>query len=574
MAKKTEMSFWAMIRTIVIGALFVFGFEAGARKTGFMDPLDLPDAYLGFPGSTPLFQEIEVEGGIKILKTATNKPMYRETAFTRKRPDDQFRVFCIGASCTRSDSFMRPDGSYPAMLEIYLQSILRDGRRARVINAGGGGMGTIQHVEVLREVLTYEPDLIVICPETGDKNYVPPAPEGIMAQKDDADPLRVTLRRFLSESRLYISAREALRETAYVPSGGASKQSAFAAFFLYSLSLPFSGETFTRLFDFKRDRIPVVMEHPIPRSDVEEVHERYKRNIVLMSDLCKAADVPMVLIAPLRNLKASIYYRAYVDPSEIKPGMKGEWYVQYEAGLKAKTEKRYKDAIHHLQRARDQYVVDRDELLAYALGECHEAMGDFEKARREYELPYLNNPSSRNVRIVANQHGIPFSDPYNRLVRVSENGIPGYDAFTDSVHPMPKTNRIIAMSVVDTLRTQEWFDLAPYESQRVADVEVMKLVDALEAPEHTRMIKALLEGRYEDAARIGQSLDERELIANRTLEPHYLGWALTRLGRVKEAEALYKKLRRQYGPFDDVVPLSGDEDIIRVAFQGELFAWF
>lgn len=414
----------------------------------------------------------------------------------------------------------------------------------------------------------------MICPETGDKNYVPPAPQGVMAEKDDEDPLRVKLRRTLSKSRLYVTAREALRKAAYVPEGGVPKHSAFSAFFLYSLSLPFSEVTFTRLFDFKRDRIPVIMEHPISRDEVSVVHERYKRNIVEMKDLCAAADVPMILVAPLRNLKASIYYRAYVDPSEFKEGGKGTWFVSYESALKAKAEGRYKDALKDFQKAREQYLVDRDELLAYSMGECHEALGDFERARREYELPYLNNPSSRNIRIAAGAHEIPLCDPYNLLLRVAENGIPGYDSFTDSVHPMPKTNRVIAMSVIEAIREQGWFDLEPYAAQREADVEVHKLIDALEAPEHTRMIKALLEGRFEAAVEIGYSLDERELIANRTLEPHYLGWGLTKLGRTEEALALYKKLRRQYGPFENVTELGDDEDVIRVAFQGELFAWF
>src|SRR6185503_12961762 len=67
------------------------------------------------------------------------------------------------------------------LLEIYLGCLLAD-KAPRVLNAGGGGAGSIQNLEVVREVLNDQPDLLVIYPEGGEKNLVPPLPQGIMAR--------------------------------------------------------------------------------------------------------------------------------------------------------------------------------------------------------------------------------------------------------------------------------------------------------------------------------------------------------------------------------------------------------
>lgn len=576
-AQTSGSAFWVLVRTLAVATLFVVGFEAVARHFDLLDPTELDDVYLGFPGTSELYRKEQVADGRWIHRTSPNKlKVYREVTFRVEKPQEEFRVFCIGASTTRSDSFMVPDGSYPAMLEIYLAELMPD-RKVRCINSGGGGMSSIQNLEVLREVLHYQPDLICICPEAGDKNLIPPSPEGVMAVKDDDDPLRVPVRRALSRSRLYVGARETLRRVQQDDREDAAMRSAFSAFFLYAIGRPFATDSFSRLFELKHDRVPTVMPYAIPAAEIDRAHARFRANLHEMARLCRAASVPLIFLMPLRNPKASFYLRFHIDPSEIKPGRQEEWQDLYTRGLAAKQAGRHEEALRLLKQVRELYVDDRDEILAFYLGECLEQLGRTAEARAEYELPYQRNPSTTILKQTVEELGVPTANPYPLVVRNTKDGIPGYDEFTDSVHPMPDTNRAIALSIIELIRAREMLPLAGRDRQRVAEAAVKTRVSKFSAPEHNRMVKAMVEGRVDDAIKIGRSLPENVLIEERLLEPLYLGWALTMKGDIDGSRDLYRKLRRfrLKGMEDQALPaLDSDADVIRVAFAGDVFAWF
>jgi hypothetical protein len=182
------------------------------------------------------------------------------------------------------------------------------------------------------------------------------------------------------------------------------------------------------------------------------------------------------------------------------------------------------------------------------------------------------------VREVAEELSVPFADAYPLVVRQSANGIPGYDEFTDSVHPMPATNRSSALAIIETLRRDRVIPALQddREAMAAAENEVRGLLRNMKPPEHNRMLKAILDGKAQEAVEIGRAMPERVMIEERTLEPLYYGWALTRSGRMGEARALHDRLRAHHWRRSSVaVPsLDTDEDIIRNAFAGDVFAWF
>jgi len=568
-----------LTRSIAVAACFVLAFEVVARLTGWLDPTDRPDPYLGFPGTSPLYRTERADDGSTVMRRSPNKGMYRPEEFPAEKPAGEFRVFCIGGSSVRLDLFMDPDGSFSNMLEIYLQKALPEGRTARVINAGGGGAGSVHNLETLREVLDLQPDLLVVYPEGGEKNLIPPAPQGLMARADDASPARVLARRLLAPLRSYVAARELYNASLPDRAKAAANLSVFAIFAAYSITRPFSADNFTRLFELKRDRVPPLLAHPIPAEEITHAHERFERNLLKMAELAKDQGIPLLFVYPLRNIEASFYLRFHVDPSEILPGQVAAWRLAYEDGLRAKREGRWAEAIVALRAVRTHYVEDHDEILAYYLGECFERLGRWEEARAEYEKPYLRHPMRALITKAAAESGVPLIDPYPYLIRISEHGLPGYAEFSDSFHPLPKVSRMIARAIIDGIRTQDLVPgLRPADAPALAaaDQFVQRLIASCPEPIALRMLRAIESGDNKEAIRLGRTLPRDQLYSElHIFEAIYLGWALTRDGDLGGAREVYEGLKSSpWRPPGGLPPLETDADIVINAYGGDLFAWF
>jgi lysophospholipase L1-like esterase len=82
-----------------------------------------------------------------------------ETFQARKQPG-VFRIICIGGSVTEGWPFQHLF-SYPQLLELILRDVLPD-RKIEVINAGISGSDSSSDQELERELLKFEPDLLLI----------------------------------------------------------------------------------------------------------------------------------------------------------------------------------------------------------------------------------------------------------------------------------------------------------------------------------------------------------------------------------------------------------------------------
>lgn len=569
-------SWMRFLRSLAIAALFVVGFEWACRRFDRLDPAMAVDPYQGFPGTSRLFQPATAGDGVGIYKTALNKlDRYRAQTFTQEKKSGEFRVFCIGGSGVRSDAFMDPDGSFPQMLFLYLRAAMPD-RTVTVLNCGGGGTGSVQNLEVVREIVDYEPDLVVVMPEGGEKNMIPPSPQGVMAKEDDASPLRVEARRLLTKLRLYHGLRDLYRACLAPARPGQAQPSAFGAFVSAIVSRNFSPDVFTRFLEYKVDRPPVLLDWPIPKEEIELAHERFQRNLERIAEISSDAKVPLLFVTPLRNLRSSFYLRFHIRPDEIAAGKIDEWRARYEAGLAAKRERRFEEAIVELERVRALYVTDDDSILAYYLGECHEALGRKDAALVEFEKTYLRHPMRAQIAAVGAKKQVPVVDPYPELLKAASDVIPGFSEFTDSVHPMPKTNRIFARTIYETMRSTRFSSLPSLDDPPMqnADKVVLALCARLKTPPATLMSEAIRVGDYETVVKLAEAIPDKDLLINYGAALSY-GWALSRLGRHVEAREFFLKLKARWsGPGFMRVPLATDEEMIEIAYTGDVFHWF
>ncbi len=581
------------VQTAVAG-LALAGFELGARTAGCLDPTERPDPYLGFAGTSPLFRLETDANGLEVFRTSPNKGehpppesgmppgSYRTESFLARKPERAIRIFCLGGSSVRSDAYDRR-GTFPAMLEAGLAAIAGPDVRVEVLNVGGGGTGSYQYREVAREVRHYGADLLVVYAEAGERKYIPPMPEGLLAAGDARAPARPVARRLLAPLRGYVALRETLawlRNPPY-PALASSKAppSAFATAAIHAAMAPFSETTFTRILEFKRDRVPVVMEPAVSPAAIATAHEGFVSNLLALVEDARAAGVPVLFVDTVRSLKADFYLRSFVEKDDFLPDPQTfrNWRAHYELGLAMKKEARYPRAVTELEAARRSYRRDKDELLALYLGQCHEAMGDFESARREYERFFLQRPLRTRLQEVVRRSGAAYVDPFPALAEASPNGIPDETMFTDAFHPQIETNRVIAETILRAIVEKSLVpgvaagpDRLQGATRRMAFSTV-----GVELNARRRIQVAVYRGAFQEAVELGKQLPLRLLFYPDLM---YLGWAQTKQGDRAAARRTWEALRLQVltegGSSMNVPRLETDADVVREVFDGDIFSEF
>lgn len=561
---------------MLVGALFLGSTELGLRSVGAFDPTELPDPYMGFPGSGPLYRKVEKQGQA-IFEVSPNKlQRYRAQQFPCEKAAREFRVFCLGGSSVMSEHYKKPDGSFPNFLQLYLRA-LSTKRMARVINAGGAGTGSVQNLEVLREVVHKGADLIVLYPEGGEKNLIPPAPGGLLALRDEQSPARVYARRHLAELHTYCAARELFAAALPANPTGTRLPSAFSTIVAHALSKPFSEQTFSRLFELKQDRPPVLMDSPIPSEEIQRANARFRESLQEGARIAHEAGAGLLLVLPQHNLEHSFYLRFHITPEELRPGTEAQWRARYAEGLALKREGRAAAALPVLESIRELYTQDRDDILAYYIAQCHGELGRHDEELRELRAIYERHPMIRELRALAAEQGIPLVDPFDALLEAANGRVPGHDFFSDAYHPMPHTSRIIARTIAKAVEAN---GLLPgsqgFGTRRMQNCEKAceRMLEQVSLPVHYRIFAAIRAKDYDQAVAIAQSMPAKRFYGS-PVAPFYLGWALTRAQRFEDARIVFQELQQRFGDETLELPdLDTDEGLIIHAFQGDVFAIF
>jgi len=105
------------------------------------------------PGGRGPEQELRINPELVRLN---NKPRH----FNREKAPGVFRIFCIGGSTTQGWPFQHVL-SYPDLLGLELKDVLPN-RRIEVINAGVVGSDSFSDIPLLKQLLQYDPNLILI----------------------------------------------------------------------------------------------------------------------------------------------------------------------------------------------------------------------------------------------------------------------------------------------------------------------------------------------------------------------------------------------------------------------------
>ena len=387
------------------------------------------DPFVGFRAVQPLFVLSDDGQRYEIAKSRLD--FFRPDSFAAKKPPNTFRVFCLGGSTVQGRPFAI-ETSFPTFLELSLQAAEPD-RRWEIVNCGGVSYASYRLVPILAEVLQHQPDLIIVY--TGHNEFLEDRTYGHVKRIPMifAWPMKQ-----LAKTRTYHFLSQLLQ--ARTPSEPTQQPDRPLLPAEVDAMLEHRGglEKYHRDAKWRRD-----------------VEAHFEFNLTHMVALAREADVPLLLVNPVANLRDC-------------PPFKN----QHRQGLTEQNRQRWEKLIaeasqHHgansaetlrlLQEARE--IDDRHAGLRYLLAKTHDSMGKWTSARKEYiaakenDICPLRILESMNQAVLdtAETTDTPLVDVRRMYEEISDGGIPGGMYLIDHVHPSIEGHQLIADLIASKL---------------------------------------------------------------------------------------------------------------------------
>jgi len=159
--KKTTI--FNVLASTVVPILIFLIIEIGLYITGVENTYENEDPYLGFEGITPLFKkqsQTQSDGVSKFITQKNKLAWFNYQEFKVDKPKNGFRVFCFGGSTTAGRPYSSTT-AFPNWLKLNLQKI-DPTKSFEVINVGGISYASYRIINLIEEMINYQPDLFVV----------------------------------------------------------------------------------------------------------------------------------------------------------------------------------------------------------------------------------------------------------------------------------------------------------------------------------------------------------------------------------------------------------------------------
>jgi len=411
-AKSWKRSLLFRVGAIAVGVLPFLLFELTLWCCGWQGSDAVTDPYIGFTEIRPLFV---VNGEGSEYEIASNRmPLFCEAQFPAVKVADEFRVFCVGGSTVQGRPFA-PNTSFSKWLQLRLEK-LDPTRKWTVVNCGGVSYASYRLVPIVKEVLDYEPDLIVLY--TGQNEFL---------EDRTYDQIKKTpswigrTHGRLSSLRSYSFLRSRLKE---IKSEAVDPENVLPAD--VEARLDFQGG----LAQYHRDD-----------SWREKVILHFEKNLNGMISAIHEAGVPLILCNPVTNLMDSSPFKSQ-HSSIMTDSQLSKFESEWQA-LNDRTEGRVE---WEELKARLETLVEMNPRHAeahYRLGQVCQQLGELESAKRHLVLAKeedvcplrILEPMYAAIHRVAKERDAPIVDVKAFFESVAPDGIPGRESMLDHVHP-------------------------------------------------------------------------------------------------------------------------------------------
>ena len=402
--------------------------EAALRIGGWQQTNAVHDPFVGFTEIRPLFEPNPQGTHYEISKSRL--PLFQPDSFLIEKPDDEFRIFCVGGSTVQGRPFSI-ETSFSTWLEMNLNTT--DGSKNwQAINCGGVSYASYRLAPIVDEILKYEPDLIVLY--TGHNEFL--------------------------EDRTY----ESIRQT---PAWIARSHDRLSALKTYSFlrsqfvanpadqnetenTLP--AEVEARL-DFKNG---LEQYH---RDDLwkQEVTQHFNLNLRRIISAVRAADVPIILCNPACDLRDSAPFKSQhrIDISAADREKFSNVRLKFQnTDTAEQTAEFEKQTLQRLLEIDAEHAMSHFKYATFCLaqGEGELAKHHFLKSKELDICPLrATEPIYETIAAVIQEFELPSIDVRNEFSLRAPDGIAGRESLIDHVHPTIHGHQLIAEMLLEEM---------------------------------------------------------------------------------------------------------------------------
>ena len=391
------------------------------------------DPLSGFSQSGRLF---ELDQRDEVYRTATARGLFfGDQEFAAEKPEDGFRVFCLGGSTVRGRPFTT-ESSFTRWLDLELAD-RSEGRTIEAVNCGGLSYASYRLRPIVAEVLRYRPDLIVVA--TGHNEFLEDRSYRGLKDRNAAVAWledRAMSLRTVTWCRRWLQSDEPEKQSEGPEEVQArlDEQRGFASYF--------------------RDA-----------AWQDEVVSQYVESLKAMIAACRRAEVPLVLVRLGSNLRDCPPFKSE-HRDGITPGELSTWQAAMDAGVAATDERRLDQALMAFREAEE--IDDQFALVAWRIARTLDRLGRPEEAatayRRARDLDVcplrMITRLDKSLQRVASQSGTPLVDAAGAIEADSDDGLPGSDWYVDHVHPTLRGHQRIAELLVEEIGRGGWLELS------------------------------------------------------------------------------------------------------------------
>jgi hypothetical protein len=383
------------------------------------------DPYISFAGSRPLF--VRNADGTRFETDPERLFYFCPQTFPASKTKNTFRIFCIGGSTVQGRPYSA-ETAFSTWLKLNLE-VLCPQRNIEVVNCGGISYASYRLRPILQELLGYEPDLLFLY--TGQNEFL--EERTYHRLKRVPRPL-IRLHRSLLRLHSYrvvnhaVHSRQALKRP--------------------KLELPL--EVNPKL-DLEAGAQTYQRDLPGQQGTIE--HFRY--NLEQMVRMAQQADIPIVLMNPISNLKDC-------------PPFKSEFRADLTEQERQRIDLLWEKARHwdktdpwgKLSLMEQAVALDSSHAgLLFQAGKSALLTGNLEKSQqwfiqaKEQDICPLRmlEPMHEIVKQVAAENAVPLVDVWQLIEERTEDRIPGRQWLIDHVHPTIAGHQLIADALTDAM---------------------------------------------------------------------------------------------------------------------------
>ena len=410
---------------VLAGLLPLVVLETSLRLAGLPAPDELHDPWIAFDQVQPLFDLDETTGRYAIAES--RRTFFAESGFAARKAPGSFRIFCLGGSTVQGRPY-QPATAFSQWLQLGLQAA-EPSRQWEVVNCGGVSYASYRLVPILEEVLGYHPDLVILY--TGHNEFLEDRSYGEYREPSG-------LARF---SRLVISR---LRTAALVRRGWLA---------LGAGTGTSSGQqTLPSEVEARLDEEGGLALYQRDDAWQRQVINHFDLNLQRMIQLSREADIPILLVNPVEDLRDSPPFKSTFDNSlTVEQVQRCRQLLASAATDNSLQVDQRIDLLNQLL-AIDPRRADALFLQARFLevqGNLPEAGRLFLRAKDEDLCPLRMLEAMHDLLArVARQQQVPLVDVRAEFTRRIAPGVVGRPQLVDHVHPSLEGHQWIAESLI------------------------------------------------------------------------------------------------------------------------------